>query len=385
MKVMLIVPLLDQGGLERVCAATAQLLKEKYEVALVVFSTKGMIYDVSGVNLIDLGLGAAKGAPGKALTLAKRICRVRKLKREAGPALSYSFGTTANLVNVLSKSRDTVWAGIRGYGALEEHRKMRMICRLADAVVSCTKVMEADINTMFSPKRSFTLYNPCDLDSVRRLASEALPAQFTAFFEKRGKTVVSMGRAHEVKGFWHLLKCMKLVKEAEKDAKLVIIGDGDYGEYKALAEKLGIGESVLFTGVQKNPFRIVARCDVYALTSLSEGFPNALIEAMCAGVPAVAANCKTGPAEILHSDYRAVSDERRVHHADYGILTPVFSPRKDLNPEVFEEEEKTFAHALLELLQNEPLRLEYREKAAGRAADFGSQAYVKEIEKGMRL
>ena len=63
---MLIVPMLDQGGLERVCATTAQLLKKEYCVSLVVFNTTGMIYDVSGVDMIDLKLGAVDGKIKKA-------------------------------------------------------------------------------------------------------------------------------------------------------------------------------------------------------------------------------------------------------------------------------------------------------------------------------
>lgn len=83
---MLIVPMLDQGGLERVCAATARLLKDLYDVHLVVFNTAGMIYDVSGVAMTDLHLGAVQGRFGKALNVAKRVRRVRQLKKAAHAA-----------------------------------------------------------------------------------------------------------------------------------------------------------------------------------------------------------------------------------------------------------------------------------------------------------
>lgn len=80
---MLIVPMLDQGGLERVCAATARLLNELYDVHLVVFNTAGMIYDVSGVAMTDLHLGAVQGRLGKAVNVLKRVRRVRQLKKAA--------------------------------------------------------------------------------------------------------------------------------------------------------------------------------------------------------------------------------------------------------------------------------------------------------------
>lgn len=112
-RIMLIVPMLDQGGLERVCATTAQLLKKEYAVYLVVFNTTGMIYDVSGVDMIDLKLGAVEGKLGKAVNVMRRVKRVRQLKKRFDIQLSYSFGPTANLVNVLSKQKDFTWAGIR--------------------------------------------------------------------------------------------------------------------------------------------------------------------------------------------------------------------------------------------------------------------------------
>ncbi len=379
--VMLIVPMLDQGGLERVCALTAQLLKTSYDVHLVVFNTEGMIYDVSGVHLIDLELGAVPGKLRKALNVCKRVSRVRQLKKELGIQISYSFGQTANIVNVLSKYQDTTWAGIRGYGALTDVREMRFVCKRADRMVSCTKVMEADIAAAYPVKASATLYNPCNLAQIEVLTGEALDQRCEQFLKRPGKTVVSMGRAHDVKGFWHLIKSVSLVRQEISDVKLMIIGDGDYSEYEQLAKDLQMEEDVCFTGVQKNPFALLAGADVYALTSDSEGFPNALIEAMACGLPCISVNCKTGPAEILHEDYQACEQQDKVYHADYGILTPILKGEKDLTAAHTTEEEKIFADELVKLLSDEDMASAYRQKALQRAQDFGMQAYVEEIEK----
>lgn len=378
---MLIVPMLDQGGLERVCALTAQLLKTAYDVHLVVFNTEGMIYDVSGVHLIDLQLGAVPGKAGKLLNVFKRVKRVRQLKKELDIQISYSFGQTANLVNVLSKQRDVTWAGIRGYGALDDKKEMSFVCKRADRMVSCTRVMEADIAASYSVKSSATLYNPCNLEEIRQLARADVEPKFEEFLQRPGKTVVSMGRAHDVKGFWHLMKSVSLVKKKIPDVKLMFIGAGDFSEYKELAQKLHMEKDVLFTGVQKNPFALLARADVYALTSDSEGFPNALIEAMSSGLPCVSVNCKTGPAEILQDDYRKSENQSKVYQADYGILTPIFKGEKNLEPDSFTSEEKIFAEELEKLLGDEKTWTAYQEKALKRAGDFGMEAYVEAIEK----
>ena len=378
---MLIVPMLDQGGLERVCAATAQLLKTEYDVHLVVFNTEGMIYDVSGVDLIDLQLGAVPSKLGKIRNIFRRVSRVHKLKKALDIQVSYSFGQTANLVNVLSKGKDVTWAGIRGYGALEDQREMHFVTKRADRMVSCTKVMEADIAAAYPVKSSATLYNPCNLEEIRELAAEKIAPEFEEFLQRPGKTVVSMGRAHDVKGFWHLIKSVFLVKKKIPDVKLMLIGAGDFNEYRKLAGKLGIENDILFTGVQKNPFALLARADVYALTSESEGFPNALIEAMAVGLPCVSVNCKTGPAEILQDDYQKSTSQNEVYDADYGILTPIFQGKKDLSPDSFTCEESIFAGELERLLMDGETRTFYQKQAVKRAADFGVEAYVREIEK----
>ena len=387
---MLIVPMLDQGGLERVCALTAQLLKNKYDVHLVVFNTEGMIYDVSGVDLIDLNLGAVPGIAGKLLNVVKRVAKVRKLKKQLGIELSYSFGPTANIVNVLSKYKDFTWAGIRGYGALSDKRSMSFVCKRADMVVGCTRIMTADISNEFKVKDCATLYNPCNIDEIITLSKEELLPEHAAFFEWGGKTVASMGRAHDVKGFWHLIKSVYLAKKEGADLKLMIIGAGDYSEYMQLAKDLGMEDDVLFTGVQKNPFKLLAKADVYALTSDSEGFPNALIEAMAVGLPCISVNCKTGPAEILVEDGDTASldaqferlkeaGERCVIYGDYGILLPVMDKERDLNPAHISEEEKVMADVVTELMENPERIGKYQKAAWRRARCFTYENYVKEF------
>lgn len=399
-RIMLIVPMLDQGGLERVCALTAQLLKKEYEVHLVVFNTDGMIYDVSGVHLIDLHLGAAKGKVEKIRNVFKRVKRVKQLKKQYQIQLTYSFGPTANIVNVFSKINDITWIGIRGYGALSAQRRMKFTCKKADRVISCTKIMEQEINQLFQTNGSATLYNPCDIEEIQTLAGKEICeltesntperlVQIEEFIHRSGKIVVSTGREHDVKGFWHLIKSFYILKQQIPDAKLMIIGAGEYGEYKQLARDLGIEQDVLFTGVQKNPFALMKKSDVYALTSDSEGFPNALIEAMACGLPCVSVNCKTGPAEILQLDYESCVDQTRVYHCDYGVLTPIFCGEKNLFPNEFSKEEEIFAQELFRLLTQKEQYQHYQKSALQRAQDFNKATYLqamkeilKEEEKG---
>lgn len=137
-----------------------------------------------------------------------------------------------------------------------------------------------------------------------------------------------MGREHDVKGFWHLIKAFALAKKKIPALKLMIVGEGTFAEYRKLAEDLQVEQDVWFTGVQKNPFAYLKQASLFVMTSVSEGFPNSLIEAMAVGIPAMSVNCKTGPAEIFLDDYREGGDGHTVIEGEYGVLLPVICPEK---------------------------------------------------------
>jgi len=380
------VPLLDQGGLERICAMTAKLLTPHCHLTLVVFSTKGMIYDVDGVDMIDLNLGSVPGKVGKAVNLCKRIRAIKKIKRERNIEISYSFGPTANLANVFTRVKnakvnheqitDKIWVGIRGYGALEDKYDMTLFCKRADKVVCCSQIMADEVKAKFWAKDVVCVYNPCDVESIRRLAKEPLPADRQTFFAEGAPVVAAMGREHDVKGFWHLIKAFALAKKKIPELKLMIVGEGTFAEYRKLAEDLQVEQDVWFTGVQKNPFAYLKRASLFVMTSVSEGFPNSLIEAMAVGLPAMSVNCKTGPAEIFLDDYRKGGDGHTVIEGEYGVLLPVIHPEKNLDASVMEKEEEIMAEQMVRVL-TEPEKLAERKAASlKRAEDFSVQAYT---------
>lgn len=380
------VPLLDQGGLERICAMTAKLLTPHCHLTLVVFSTKGMIYDVDGVDMIDLNLGSVPGKVGKAVNLCKRIRAIKKIKRERNIEITYSFGPTANLANVFTRVKnakvnheqitDKIWVGIRGYGALEDKYDMTLFCKRADKVVCCSQIMADEVKAKFWAKDVVCVYNPCDVESIRRLAEEPLPADSQKFFDTGAPVVTAMGREHDVKGFWHLIKAFALAKKKIPALKLMIVGEGTFAEYRKLAEDLQVEQDVWFTGVQKNPFAYLKQASLFVMTSVSEGFPNSLVEAMAVGLPAMSVNCKTGPAEIFLDDYRKGGDGHTVIEGEYGVLLPVIHPEKNLDASVMEKEEEIMAEQMVRVL-TEPEKLAERKAASlKRAEDFSVQAYT---------
>lgn len=386
-RIMLIVPMLDQGGLERVCALTAQLLKTTYEVHLVVFNTEGMIYDVSGVHLIDLQLGAVPGKLGKLLNVYKRAKRLSRLQKELQIDVMYSFGQTANMANALSRGKAKKIAACHSFGEIHNERYMKLILKQTDYVVCCAKAMAEEVRQKYQTNVVQAIWNPCDIAGIREHGKEELPKEFHDFFAGEERIIVSMGREHDVKGFWHLLKAFKRVQEEMPKTKLAIVGEGRFEEYKNLSEQLGIAENVLFTGMQKNPFPFLKASDVYALSSISEGLPNALVEALTIGIPVVSVNCKSGPAEILHDDWQKAERERGIKEADYGILTSVLTPEKNLKFEMvdgkilLEDGEEQLAQAITTILENQELYQQYCQAAGKRAEDFSMENYKEAVIK----
>lgn len=369
-KIMLIVPMLHQGGFERVCVATARLLEPYFDIYIVMFDSKDIAYDIKGLNVTDLHLGVREGKIGKTWNVVKRSLAVRRLKKEWGIDIAYSFGPSANMVNVFSKSQGEVWVGIRSYMDMGNPRLIKLFAGKADKVLCCSKRIEEEMASEYHCQKAVTLYNPLDVEELKRNAAAEeirLPWDKNVLHPKEN-IIVSMGREDDVKGFWHLLKSFSLVKKEISDAKLMIIGDGEFEEYKALAKGLGIAEAVYFTGVKKNPFPYLAAAKVYVLTSYNEGFPNALIEAMALGIPAIATDCLTGPGEILKKGNVA-----------YGVLIPNMSPEKNLEASEIGGEEIRLADEIKRMLTDKEYYEAFKRAAEARAKDFSNEYYVERM------
>lgn len=369
-KLMLIVPMLHQGGFERVCVTTARLLEPYADVCIVMFDSKDIAYDIKGLHVTDLHLGVREGKIGKIQNVIRRSLAVRKLKQEREIDIAYSFGPSANMVNVFSRSKGEVWTGIRSYMDMGNPRLIRLFSRHSDKVLCCSKRIEEEITSKYHCGNAVTLYNPLDVEALKK---NAAGEEVRLPWEDRENIIVSMGREDDVKGFWHLIKSFSLVQKEVSDAKLMIIGDGEFEEYKTLAKKLGVEDEVYFTGMKKNPFPYLQAARVYALTSYNEGFPNALVEAMALGIPAIATDCLTGPREILYQG-----------DASYGVLIPNMSPVKNLNPLEISEEERNLAGEIKRMLTDKEHYEKYKKASAIRAKDFSNACYVECIRKWMR-
>jgi len=384
--VMLITPMLHQGGFERICVMTARLLEADYDVTIVVFSMEDIAFDISNLKVINLDLKSRPGRLAKVINVLRRSRKLTKLQKNLNTDVSYSFGMTANIANALTGGAKKKICACHSFEEIKNGRYMKLIGKKADLLFCCAKKMTDLAVKQYGFSNIETLWNPCDTEEVREQSRKGNKEELI-FFEEEKPVFVSMGREDEVKGFWHLLKAFRRVSESLPDAKLAVIGEGSFEKYKALARDLQIEERIWFTGLKKNPFPYLAKGKAYVLSSISEGLPNALVEALSLSLPVISVNCLSGPAEILHENWQEAEEKKEYFEADYGILTPAVSQTPDFQAKwqnegkliKLEKEEEILAEAMLRIATDEELCRHYKERGSCRAEDFSKEKYKKKL------
>lgn len=195
-----------------------------------------------------------------------------------------------------------------------------------------------------------TVYIPLELDKVRAQAAEPLPG--TA---PKEPYLVAVGRLEPQKGFDLLLRAYADLRKRGVTEPLVIVGEGkDRAKLQELAQSLELGEQVVFTGFQANPYPWLKGAKIFVSSSRFEGFCRVIAEALAVGTPVVATDCPSGPAEVLE-DGRA------------GVLVP-------------NEDVPALADGIYKLLDDEALQAKLRAYGPVRAEAFTPTATVRAFE-----
>ena len=181
-KIMLIVPMLHQGGFERICIMTARLLEKEHDVTVVVFSLEDLAFDISGLTVIDLGLEAKSGKLGKILNVLKRGRKLTALQKKLGIEVSYSFGMTANIANALSFGAKKKITACHSFEEIKKKGYMKLISRHSDKVLCCAKKMADMVVETYGFQNIVPLWNPCDIDGIIKQSKETQKEDLS-FFE----------------------------------------------------------------------------------------------------------------------------------------------------------------------------------------------------------
>lgn len=393
--ILLLIPNLGLGGAQRVFHDHSVELAQYYTVTEVVFNLDGGNMYRSTNELVSLDVAGGGSAMDKLRNFGRRITRFRELKRATQAAVCISHLEGADYVNLLSgglgktilcvhgsKLHD---ANIKGpVGWLRKNVLIPMLYRRADRIVTVSADIRQElVREMDLPAHKVqVISNFFDIELIRKQANTPVPAPF-AELKSQGPILVTVGRIAREKNLLALLDVFQQVQQQVPTCRLLIIGQGE--EYAAMldrCEALGLKAytseqaqteasqaAVLFAGFQANPYALIAKATLFVLPSLNEGFPMALGEAMICGLPVAAADCPTGPREILApATPKPTEPLRHAEIAPYGILLPVISSLTTYATDV-----TTWSRALTTLLLNPIEQDRLGEQARQRMNDFSRQ------------
>lgn len=328
----------DDGGAERV---TVRLLNELHrrghEITLAVRYNEGLAKEalLPYIRVVDMALPRE----GK---LKKNILNVRhliRLMRSGEYDVMVSILSDMSQVAAFSKwlcgSKLPLVSVVHSTLSVEKmtFRKvrnllMRFFDRRYNKVITVSEAVRQDYIRCCGalPDKVVTVYNPIVDENMLRLA-QVTPEHPWLAKDRDFITLLLAGRLSYPKNHALMLRTLKLLRQ-KGDYRLLLLGEGELRQdLMALTAALGLTPWVDFHGYVKNPYSYMAQADCVVLSSVYEGLPTVLVEALACGSRIVSTDCPSGPREILGHRF--------------GTLVPV-------------SDEQALAGGILEALKAEP-------------------------------
>jgi glycosyltransferase involved in cell wall biosynthesis len=316
------IPTLEGGGAERVVLNLVNgLARRGYEVEVLLSRYEG---HWRAELAADVGVVTLPPESGSMFGVGAHLPALMRYLRMKSPTALFPHLTHVNVLSIVAvrlaatetavvpthhlayqtKPRETRrdqlahWAGSRLYGRAD--RVIAVSECVADGITAETTANRDEISV---------LYNPIDIDTVRRDGEEPLNHDWLA--DNELDVVLFVGRLEPQKDLRTWLRAFEQVHREHTDTRAVIAGRGRLREtLRSFAADLGLEDVVSFPGYVENAYRYMHRADCFLLASKVEGLPTVLIEALACGCPVVATDCACGPSEILAE-------------GRYGSLAPV--------------------------------------------------------------
>lgn len=194
------------------------------------------------------------------------------------------------------------------------------------------------------------LYNTVEADTIIEKSKDDAPE----LLDDNAIRLVSTGSLKDVKGFDRLLRIIKRLKEEGKRVHLYLLGKGPLKEqFEKFISDNSLSDSITLLGYHTNPYKYVAKCDLFVCSSYREGFSTAATEALIVGTPVIT---------TLVSGMREMLGENN----EYGVV-------------VANENEALYA-GIRQLIDNPALLTHYRRQAQIRGKMFSTENTVRAVE-----
>jgi glycosyltransferase involved in cell wall biosynthesis len=276
----------------------------------------------SGIRVIDLGM-----QPKWRLDA---VWRLHRLVQREKPVILHAWMIHANIlgrivgrlnrVPVVIISRRT--QNLDGVGREWVNRKLSGWSDATIAVSECVRQVEI-ARARTDPAKVITIHNGIEAEQYRQIdsmVSDRIRRELHTPLE--AVVIASVGRLHPVKGFANLLTAMKSIHARFPDVFLWLVGDGEQRTaLEAQVRQLGLENVVVFAGMRRDIPEILTAVDIFTLASHVEGMPNAVLEAMAAGLPVVATQVGGVPEIVVDGQTGLLVPPADVQALARGLLT----------------------------------------------------------------
>lgn len=394
-KILFVIRSLHSGGAERALSNLVTHLPSEWDIDILINHKDLVQYPYKG-KLLTLDLISNKRKSPlfivKELWIKTRF--LKKIKKEKQYDAVISFLDTSNIANILSgnkyaKSVISIRSNMFSIEATLLYRVcapflFKFIYKHADRIITVSEEIEKELTVRYPKLKAITktIVNGCDyekiIDQINTKPEKTLQI-------RAGKLVVTVGRMNEAKGQWHLIRAFSHVVEQEPDALLLILGEGELRSYlQQIINACALEENVILAGFCDNPFWYEGRAQMFVMSSMYEGYPNALAEAMCCGLPCIVTDFHSGAREMLTEDLEKIETKvTGINELEYGILTPLCSGKRYHGNEALEPAEECLAQAMLMLLTDSQKREHYAQQSIIKreylGIDFVVEEWIKEL------
>ncbi len=293
-------PSLEDGGVEKNLKMVANNLSNKFsEISLITFDNiqkkdfnKKINFILPKRNFLNSNLRKFKFISCSYL-LFKSLLRNRKQTVISFQGNVYSIIVCKLLfVKIIIRSNVSpiIWKN-----NLSKLIFYKFIYSFADKIIVNSKNFQLQMKSLLNLK-TICIYNPLDKNKILSLSKKKINVNF---FEKKRINILHVGRLVKQKNQKCLINALTDLKNTIP-FKLIIIGKGNNKKYlENLVKKNNMSNFIKFLPYKKNPYPYFIKSDLFILTSLYEGSPNVLTEAILLKNCIISSDCSSGPSEIL--------------------------------------------------------------------------------------
>ncbi|RME62160.1 MAG: glycosyltransferase, partial [Candidatus Dadabacteria bacterium] len=294
-KVAFLVDSLRAGGAERVVSLLAnQLAKESYRVSVITFKGK------------DSDYFSLREEVKREVVPWEGFLSIKSFLKKLNFILSsysvvISFMDQANIFALLSQKKVPVIISERNYPEYTSLYQKFSKYRLGKVFLWLKYVIyKKACFIVLQTERSREFFPAFLQDKIKVIPNPVCPPAGEGNLTLKKPYILGVGRLSKQKNFSLLIKAFKEASRTFKDWYLYIIGEGEEKQnLSQLIEELQLSQRVKLLGVVPDLLGAMTGAEIFALSSLAEGQPMVLGEAMFLGKAVIATDCPTGPKELI--------------------------------------------------------------------------------------